>query len=303
MHCLIIGYGSIGKRHAQILKNLGFEISLVTSQNIEAYRCYATVREALSAHPMDYVVIANPTYLHVNVLMQLIACDYQSVVLVEKPLFSSIDQLPKHHMTILVAYNLRFCEPLLKLQTILQQEELISFSVNVGQYLPTWRKEADYRQCYSAKADQGGGVLKDLSHELDYSLWLCGKSLEVAASGGRYSDLEIDSDDTYSILMRCEKCPNVNLQLNYLDRSPRRDILVHTKNHSIFIDLIKGSFTVDGMLQSQYSDVMTNTYQKQHEAVLTKNYQHFCSYEEGLDVVKLITTIQNANAEKRWITV
>lgn len=184
----------------------------------------------------------------------------------------------------------------------MQDEELISFSANVGQYLPTWRKNSDYRDSYSAKRMQGGGVLNDLSHELDYSLWLCGKSLAVTSVGGHYSELEIDSDDVYSILIQCSACPIVNIQINYLDRTSRRDILIHTKKHSIYLDLINGVVTIDGKQTDHYADDVNNTYRKQHQAIIDEDYRHVCSYEEGLTVVNLIEKISEANQMKTWVT-
>src|SRR3990167_1147232 len=206
MECLIVGYGSIGKRHADILKNMGCSVDIVTSQTLEG-KSYSTIEESFKIKAFDYVVVANPTYLHHAALIELIQQDYQGIVLVEKPLFSQMEPLPEHQIKkILVGYNLRFHELLRQVKQLLEGQKLITFSAYVGQYLPSWRKGTDYRNSYSAKKEQGGGVLRDLSHELDYTLWLCGPCLGVTAIGGHFSQLEIDSDDTYSILMKCARC-------------------------------------------------------------------------------------------------
>ncbi|OGT37991.1 MAG: hypothetical protein A3F11_03205 [Gammaproteobacteria bacterium RIFCSPHIGHO2_12_FULL_37_14] len=302
MRSLIVGYGSIGKRHAQVLSSLGCHVSLVTSQKTSDYRGYATIEAALAQEPIDYVIISNPTYLHHASLVELIQCGYSGIVFIEKPLYAKLELLPDHRIQkILIGYNLRFCDQLLDIKKSLQDEELISFSTQVGQYLPDWRN-TDYRQCYSAKNKHGGGVLRDLSHELDYSLWICGRGLEVTAIGGQYSELEIDADDVYSVMMRCEKCPVVSLQLNYLNRIPRREILIQTKKHTVGLDLIKGISIVDGAIKSHAPDSLVKTYVAQHQAVITSDFSNFCHYEQGLAIMKLIEAIEHANLSKSWVS-
>lgn len=296
MQCLIVGYGSIGKRHARILSSLGYKIVLVTLQVIQEFPCYRGIRDALRENKIDFVIIANPTYLHHQALMEVIKCNYQGVVLVEKPIFAENKAISDHKLhKILVAYNLRFSKLLQQLQKILNSETIISFSVNVGQYLPSWRKDGDYRNCYSANKSQGGGVLRDLSHELDYTLWLCGKYKRVTALGGHFSKLEIETEDVFSILMECERCPVVNLQLNYLDRVARREILIHTQNHTLFVDLKKGTLSKDGIEIERFEDDISNTYIEQHRAIQNGDYHQFCSYEEGLMVIKLIEKVADIN--------
>lgn|SRR3990167_1768513 len=300
MRCLIIGYGSIGKRHAQILINLGCEVTLVTSQKDLSYTCYLSIEEALEKIFFDYVIIANSTHQHYDTLIELIQCDYRGIVLVEKPLFLTAQQLPENNFSkMLVAYNLRFCDLLNQAKQLIREENLITFSAYVGSYLPLWRKDRDYRSCYSAKKEQGGGVLRDLSHELDYSIWFCGPCIELTALGDHFSLLEITSDDAYSILMKNEHCPMVNLQMNYLDRYPRRHIMINTTHQSLFIDLVDGLLYANGEIIARSTD-RSVTYIKQHQAVLNGEFDAFCDYEQGLYLVKLINVIESASASQTW---
>lgn len=302
MHCLVIGYGSIGKRHAHILNSLGCKVFLVTSQKVDHHHCYSSIEEALEKNSIDYIVIANATHLHYSTLMRLIKCDYKGIVLIEKPFFSKVECLPENKLVkILIGYNLRFHELLITAKSFIENEKLVTFSAYVGQYLPTWRKSIDYRHCYSAKKDCGGGVLRDLSHELDYSIWLCGSCDSLAAVGGHFSELEITSDDTYSIIMKCNLCPIVNIHLNYLDRRARREISINTQRNTIFIDLVNGLLSIDGEVRAQCTDAVAKTYLQQHQAVLDGRLDTFCSYEEGLYVMKLIQTIESASASKAWM--
>lgn len=301
MKILVVGYGSIGSRHARILVELGCDVSLVSSKQNEKYVLYLTVEQALKNNFFDQIIIANPTHLHYETVKKIADCGFQGTILVEKPLFSKPEQLQANG-NIYVAYNLRFHALIQKVKVLLRDDELISFSVQVGSYLPDWRKKSDYRNCYSSKKEHGGGVLRDLSHELDYILWLCGRCIDVTAIGGHYSDLEINSDDIYSILMCCERCPLVNLQLDYLNKIPTRKITIITKKCNIFLlDLIKGELYIDGFLELKVQEGISKTYVTQHELMLKKVFTDFCDYDQGLSVVKLIEAIEHASLAKKWI--
>jgi len=298
-NCLVIGYGSIGKRHAATLTDLGCQVSLVTQQIIPQYRCYQSVEKALAVEKIDYIVIANATNLHENTLVSVLNTGFAGKILVEKPLFSNPMNINvKNTGHIFVGYNLRFNETLSKLKRLLADEQLISFSARVGQYLPTWRSNSDYRKSYSAKKKEGGGVLRDLSHELDYATWICGDVEAVTALGGKFSELEIDSDDTYSILKRTQKCPSVIIHLDYLGRIVCRQIHVQTTKHTYFADLINHLLLIDDR-KIQCQNV--NTYKKQHVAMLMSNSEQLCSYEQGNNIVKLINKIEQANRQGEWV--
>ncbi|EKD91637.1 MAG: Oxidoreductase protein [uncultured bacterium] len=298
-NCLVIGYGSIGKRHASTLTDLGCQVSLVTQQTIPQYPFYQSIENALAAKKTDYIVIANATSLHESTLVSVLNTGFTGKMLVEKPLFSNpININVKNTGNIFVGYNLRFNETLSQLKRLLIDEQLISFSARVGQYLPTWRSNSDYKNSYSAKKKEGGGVLRDLSHELDYAAWICGDAESVTALGGKFSELEIDSDDTYSILQRTQKCSSVMIHLDYLGRIVCRQIYVQTTKHTYFADLINHMLFIDDR-KIQHQNV--NTYRKQHVAMLTGDFEQLCSYEQGNKIVKLINKIEQANRQGEWV--
>ena len=68
MKALVIGYGSIGKRHCEVLETLVQidEICLVTSQDVAGKVCYKNLEEVSNLDKFDYFVIATPTFLHLE---------------------------------------------------------------------------------------------------------------------------------------------------------------------------------------------------------------------------------------------
>ena len=178
---LVVGYGSIGKRHARLLGELGCEVAVV-SRHSDAPNGHRTVEAALAAAMPDYVVVANETSAHLATVEALAAAGFAGRLLIEKPLGEGPAVPPGRFAQVGVAYNLRFHPLLGALRERLAGDRICAIEVYCGQHLPDWRPDADYRTGYSADPDRGGGVLRDLSHELDYLLWLGGRWRRVADS-------------------------------------------------------------------------------------------------------------------------
>jgi len=303
MRILVVGFGSIGQRHARVLGELECQVAIVSRRSVEFPRIYASLRDAVVDWRPEYVIVASKTRDHHDDLMALASLGFNGRVLVEKPLFDVVHNVSKLAFShAAVAYNLRAHPLLLQLRHFLaSQSSVISAQIYVGQYLPQWRPTQDYREGYSSRRLEGGGVLRDLSHELDYALWLFGPWTRLTALGGHFSHLEIDSDDVFSVLMATERCPLVQLHMNYLDRVARREILVQTDDHSVRIDMIGGLFEVDGIAQPPVSLERDYTYRAEHRAMLAGDLSGLCSVAEGLDVVVTISAIENAANSNQWI--
>lgn len=301
LRALVVGYGSIGSRHARLLTELGMRVAVVSHRDVNQYRTYKTISAALKAEDPEYVVIANKTNEHFDALMQFIDYGFSGNVLIEKPLFDKTQKIPKHNLKgIFTAYNLRFHPIIQGLHRILRGAKPLSMQVYVGQYLPHWRPEIDYRKNYSANRAEGGGVLRDLSHELDYLIWMLGGWEKVVAIGGHYSNLQIDSEDVVSIIFAARNCPVVSVQLNYLDRSYRREIIVNTDDFTVYANLISGILRVND--QTEYYRVHRDyTYRAQHRAVINNELDSLCTAEEGLEIVRFIESIEQSIINESWV--
>lgn len=173
---------------------------------------------------------------------------------------------------------------------------IVSIEAYCGQYLPDWRPGADYRLGYAADQKCGGGVLRDLSHELDCLLELGGRWRRVVALGGHLSSRDINSD-CWSIPLEMERCPAASLQINYLGRPGRRQIVVKTR-HTYCADLIRNSLARDTE-EEVFRLHRDDTYIAEHLAMLAGDGSQLCSLEEGLRVMQLIAAIESS--AKKWV--
>ncbi|WP_020618584.1 Gfo/Idh/MocA family protein [Paenibacillus daejeonensis] len=301
MNALVIGYGSIGERHCRLLTELGCSVGVVSSRALPGVCVYSSIGEAMYSDSWDYIVVANRTHQHYAALKTLRERGYSGDILVEKPLFERLMDLPDASLSrVYAAYNLRFHPILQQLRELIQGQRVLSAQVYTGQYLPGWRQQ-DYRKVYSARRHEGGGVLLDLSHELDYLLWLFGPWRRLVACGGRYSTLEIDSDDIYTMLIEMSECSIVNLQLNYVDRQRQRQIIVNTDEHTYTADLVGATLKIDGETHSYclHPDV---TYLEQHKALLGGSRELLCPASEANDSLYMIERAHSSVRSGGWVS-
>lgn len=212
---LIVGLGSIGTRHARLARQMapGAEIVAVTHRGPEGAgpdvdRCVTSVEEALQHQP-QVAVIANPATRHLEAALPLARAGVH--LLIEKPISSAprgvaelIHIADSLGITLMTGYNLRFAPSLQRFRELLEGKvigEVLSVRAEVGQFLPDWRPGRDYRGTVSARAELGGGVLLELSHEIDYLRWLFGDVEWVSAVQLKQSGLEIDVEDTAHLIL------------------------------------------------------------------------------------------------------
>lgn len=236
---LIASLGSIGRRHLRNLRMLrpDSEIAILRRPEqageappAEASRQFGSLAEALDFGP-DAAILAGPATTHVPLALELV--DRSIAVLIEKPLshdLAGVAELRRRaaigRVPVMIGYNLRYNPALIAFRERLLAGvlgDIWSVRAEVGQYLPGWRPQADYRQGVSASAALGGGVLLELSHEIDYIYWLFGMPDRVTARGGKLSSLEIDVEDLVELCLEYDRPRRlVNIHLDFLQRTVTR---------------------------------------------------------------------------------
>jgi predicted dehydrogenase len=219
----VLGQGSIGRRHAGILRELGCDV--VTFD--PAVRGGAASEEAALARA-EAAVIASPSSEHER--QALLALDTRLPVLVEKPLALNAEGAARIEARCLkvgglldVAMNLRYHPGLLAVRALLDQVgRIVRASAWCGSWLPGWRPGTDYRESYSAQRALGGGVLLDAIHEIDYVLWLLGPARRAAGMTAHASSLDLDVEDVAMVHVEHVSGALSSITLDYVDRAYHR---------------------------------------------------------------------------------
>ncbi|MGJ0353779.1 Gfo/Idh/MocA family protein [Aliarcobacter cryaerophilus] len=301
MKVLIIGFGSIGKRHYDVLSQLSEvqNIDLVTKQNIENIVCYKNLEIVENINQYDYFVIASETNKHFEQLKFLEENVKNKLFFCEKPLFESKQDLEIKNNRVFIGYVLRFHPLLEKLKEFVKNEKILLINAKCGQYLPSWRPNTDYKNCYSAKKEEGGGVLLDLSHEIDYVQWLAGQINEIKSYQVKISDLEINSDDLTMLIGKTHKDILVNISMDYISKITHRKLLVETLEHTYELDFISNKLIKKNKAGIEeiysFSNLERNyMFEKMHLDIFEQQ-KNVCTFKEALEVMDTISTIQEQN--------
>jgi predicted dehydrogenase len=253
MNIFLTGNGSAARRHTKVLEEMGHAVS-------KKY------------NGQTYAVIASLTPNHIHDLVGLWQNGFVGDCLVEKPLFLNAEDID-FQFTVYVAYQLRFHPVITKLRELIRGKSVLAAHVYAGQALQYWGGT------YHENKANGGGVLRDYSHEFDLLQFLLGEIKDPYGFVGHCNGV----DSIYSAVMEAGQT-KVTIQLNYEDNQPRREMIFLTDGGSFKVDLIKCTINGEYIADSSLTRIM-------HEAIL-EGGKDVCTYQEGLSINRLIDGIE-----------
>ena len=252
MRIVVIGGGSIGRRHLMNLRSMDVgELFLVEPDDDRRVKVaeeagvehFAGLDAAFQRKP-DAVVIATPSHLHVEQALE--AAEHGCHLFIEKPLCAVpdgldqlVDAVRTRKLTSLVGCNMRFHPGPAKVKELIDAGaigQLRMLRVHTGSYLPGWRPWQDYRRSYSANRSMGGGVLLDCIHEIDLTRWYAGEVEAVFCEAGTIGPLEIDTEDYAAMMFRHVNGARSETHLDYLSRTYERGCSVFGDTGTILWD-------------------------------------------------------------------
>jgi predicted dehydrogenase len=288
---LIVGLGSIGKRH---LKNI---LSIENTKNVEIViyskqtksylanhkniKIFDTLKQCLLEKP-EIGFITNETVNHIPIAIKLAKAGLH--LFIEKPLSNSISNLKtftklveKQKLITLLGCNLRFHRCINEMKNLIDQKaigNIISVKVECGTYLPNWHPNEDYSKSYASRDDLGGGVVLTCIHELDYLYWFFGETQEVFSMTGKYSNLKITASDLSAIILKFKNNIIAEVHLDYFQKPEARSCkLIGTKG-TIIWDSINNEVKMYNFKKSKWeSKLKIKKYNKNEMYV--KELEHF----------------------------
>ena len=241
---LIVGYGSIGKRHIQNLLNYSdIEIIVCTKRKQDSFlkrnqcRVIKSLKKCINENP-DFAIISNVTSLHVETAVELAKAGIH--FLTEKPLGHDenginklLNLVKRKKLITLIGCHLRFDPCIIKIKEMIGKKKIgkvLAVQAENSSYLPDWHPYENYKESYTAKKELGGGVVLTSIHELDYLYWLFGKIIDVFSITGKFSDLELSCDDMSSILLKFKAGIVGEVHLDFFQKpAVRRCKIIGTK--------------------------------------------------------------------------
>ncbi|MBI5643147.1 MAG: Gfo/Idh/MocA family oxidoreductase [Deltaproteobacteria bacterium] len=316
---LVVGCGSIGRRHIKNLRSLGIKHFILcdTSQamleraaeGMEGAVLTTDFKEALKENP-DAAVICTPSSMHLSMATTLVEKGVH--VIIEKPLshnlegFDALERLvAEKGVVAMMAMCYRFHPAFLHIKGLLDSKAIGKvYHANYygGHYLPDWHPNADYRKEYAAQKSLGGGVVLTSIHGLDNVRWLFGDVEEAHAFVDRVSPLEMDVEDLALGIFRMKNGVYVSWQTDFLQRINQHRLVVAGEKGTLRANLVDGSIEVyhieTGKWQSERILFEINTmYVKEmrHFLECIENKVHPCvDLREGYKTLKLALDLKEA---------
>lgn len=298
-HLSIIGLGSIGRRHLRLLKELrpDLELTLVRTgiggawpEEKLATRTVESLEQAIDLG-IQAAIISSPANMHVQQARELINAGIH--ILVEKPLSNSFDgvdellrEISKSGVTGIIGYSLRYDPAAEKFLAVLRNGvlgKILHVRIECGSYLPDWRPEQDYRNTVSSSMKLGGGVLFELSHELDYISWFFGKIKSIQANLHNSGTLDIDVEDCADLIITNENDVPISAHLDFSSRYPKRVCIVQSVRGELTWDVIKRTVTWN----PKEGDTQLNSFDVERDLVYKKQLEHFLDCIENGAVPKV----------------
>jgi predicted dehydrogenase len=187
-----------------------------------ADRVVYSIQDAIKSG-IQAAIVATPAVCHIDQSIKLMSANIN--LLLEKPLSHNMKgvktllKIEKKTKAVgVVGYCLRHDPAAKKFKELLSNEQtgqILHVQVDCGSYLPEWRPGQDYRQSTSSKKETGGGVLLELSHELDYIHWFFGKMHNVQASINYSGTLDIDVEDSADMIFTSKEGFPISVHIDF----------------------------------------------------------------------------------------
>lgn len=313
----IVGQGSIGQKHTQSARAVSseIEVAVVSRRSPEAIDqgliYFGAIEHLLDWQP-DVVLLANEASKRRDDFRSI--ADSPATILLEKPVAGSLEDAlaikaidEARDARTFVAYNLRMSGALSVVRQIVDAGglgTLCHVTSVVGHNLELWRPGRNVANTASASRAQGGGVIRELSHEIDVLNNLLGPlSCHYAAyDTKKFTDFDVEdvAHMGFRAISNVGTVP-VSLVMDFVRHDVKREIDVIGTDASIRWNMVDGTVTryeADGAMSVIYNDPtdLATTRQNLWNHILTGDCSRLCTLDDGIAVMRLIQQVEEQGA-------
>ena len=327
---LIVGFGSIGRRHLENflqLKNVKLIVYTkrtdLDSFKEQGVKISNSLTECLKENP-NIGIITNETSLHVPITIKLAQNGLD--LFIEKPLSNSLKDVEKLRAIVKkkklitqMGCHLRFHPCIKKIKSLIEQEKIgriISAQVQSCSYLPDYHKWEDYRRSYASRKELGGGVILTQIHEIDYMYWFFQEVENVVSMSGKLSDLDVTVEDYAASLLKFKNKVVGEIHLDYFQRPNFKSCKIRGTKGEIYWDSDNNGVNI--------YNIKKNKWETKFETGFSNNIDTYSSYleeikhfmkcvkerketinnlEQGIATLKIALAIKKASKIKKSVDV
>ena len=328
-HILIVGSGSVGRRHARNLAALGCRISCMDPRQdrrdelageTPVIGAHASMNDALNGGRIDGVVVGSPTSFHVE--QSTAALKAGLPVLLEKPVAMGLNEAEALSRTVaevsngadrlLMGYTWRWWPPLARVRELVAEGaigRLLHVQFHMSAHLADWHPWERYQDFFMASRALGGGALLDESHWIDLMLWLIGRPDWVMGEVGRISGLEIETDDNVDMLAGFSGGPRVTLHLDLYGRPHEKSIRFEGSEGTLLWSddpnrIAIGRGPAKEWQEETFKDERNDMFMavaKEFLDMVSGAPPRTCTIEDGVEAMRVIEALRRSSAEGKRI--
>ncbi len=314
---LIVGLGSIGKKHAQVLRDHEQIIAGVDPYSKEKFEfeCFSSLDQGLDWQP-DMVWLCTPTQNHAIDACTII--EKGIPLFIEKPVAHTL----AHAHQILAAYeqqnrpspvwvgcNMRYHPAVRELKRQLEKGCIgapLIIKIHFSHWLPNMRPGTDYRRTYAAQKE-GGGIILDDIHDIDLACWLAGSGGTAAGCHASSGALEMAAEDVAFIAIRHDNRVMSMIHMDYLRQNKSRGIEIIGRDGTLewrslgknpeeaVIKLFKGNETPEQVIWKASLSPGGDMFDRQFKAIQEQfnNPENFkTGLSQGIDALALAMKVK-----------
>lgn len=328
-HILIVGSGSVGKRHARNLVTLGCRVSCVDPDHerqrelasevpmVAAYNCMEEASKDKGS--FDGVVIGSPPIFHVD--QAITALDWRLPVLLEKPVSPDLksalklrSKVEKTKVPLLLDYTWRWWEPLQRVRQLLADKvigRLMYVQFVMSAHLADWHPREDYLNFFMSRKSLGGGALLDESHWIDLMVWFFGMPRRLFARIEKISDLSIDTDDNVDMFVEYDGDVRVNIHLDLFGRPHEKCISFIGENGTIRWSAEPNQISIGREISHTWETIPYTCERNDmfikvaHEflSIMQGGSVKTCNIEDGVRVLRVIESARRSHLNAKMVSV
>ena len=318
----VIGLGNIALKHSMLIKKkyknikiISFSRKKIINTNYKHIDNFTNNFQEFLDYKLTLVLICTPTNTHIDYAIQ---CAKNKIHLfIEKPLSLNLNKV--NLLQKIIKYNKLICN----IGYVFRHDfvtnsfynyinkrkpKILYVEVICSSYLPKWRKNINYSKTNSAKNKLGGGVVYELSHEIDYINWFFGKFNSCYANISNSKTLNIDTSDRANLILEKNSKYLVSIHLNFCSQFEKRTCTVFYEDGAVTLDLIKNQivFNLESKKITKNFKNFSDKFLNQIQMLITKVKKNDMSYNNlnnSIEVLKIIEASNKSNLCQKKIKI
>lgn len=281
MNLCVIGLGSMGKRRLRLLKRIELVNSIYGVDTQERRRvevsnelkvdCYTSIEEVLNTNQIDGVVICTPPLTHATIISKCLSLNlhvFTEINLVDDNYDQLIQLAEENNKVLFLSSTFLYRKEIQYIKKTINSNPT-NYMYHVGQYLPDWHPWESYKDFFVG--DKKTNACREIfAIELPWIIDVFGDIVNFKLFKKKTTQLDIDYDDTYTLIVEHQNGTIGSLNINVVSRIAERRLYVYDEKLAL-----SWNGTPDTLIEFDFEkckEVSIDTYtQTEHDSHYAKN--------------------------------